>query len=165
MSIETKYRTRLVRANVKLMAEDCWATLSEEDQVQIREELIAVMEEGRAKEFADTAVEWCKIMKGEGVVGSVGDNEADIKIEENEYEEWEGIINNPAESKDEDILEEDSTEWGTDVEEFLDKEENFVSVKEVKEELKQIYDHHMIKLQKKLAVILEQLGKYEETQD
>jgi len=111
------------------------------------------MEEGRAKELADTAVEWCKIMKGEGVVGSVGDNEADIEIEENAYDEWEGIINNPAESKDEDILEEDSTEWGTDVDEFLDKEGNFVSVKEVKEELKQIYDHHMIKLAKKLAVI------------
>jgi len=121
------------------------------------------MEEGRAKELADTAVEWCKIMKGEGVVGSVGDNEADIEIEENAYDEWEGIINNPAESKDEDILEGDSTEWGTDVDEFLDKEGNFVSVKEVKEELKQIYDHHMIKLAKKLAVI-EQLGKYEETQ-
>src|SRR5947207_15298651 len=91
MRIETKYRTRLVRAKVKLMAEDCWATLSEEDQVQIREEFITVMEEERAKELADTAVEWCKIMKGEGVVGSVGDNEADIEIEENEYEEWRGL--------------------------------------------------------------------------
>jgi hypothetical protein len=61
-------------------------------------------------------------------------------------------------------LEEDSTEWETDVEEFLDEEGNPVSVKEVKEDLKQIYDRHMIKLAKKLTVI-EQLGKYEETQD
>ena len=79
------------------------------------------MEEGRAKELADTAVEWCKIMKGEGVVGSVGDNEADIEIEENAYDEWEGIINNPAESKDEDILEEDSTEWEQTLRSFLIK--------------------------------------------
>ena len=121
------------------------------------------MEEGRAKELADTAVEWCKIMKGEGVVGSVGDNEADIEIEENAYDEWEGIINNPAESKDEDILEKIPRNGGQTLTGFLDKEGNFVRVKEVKEELKQIYDHHMIKPAKKLAVI-EQLGKYEETQ-
>jgi hypothetical protein len=133
-----------------MMAEDCWAKLSEEDQVQIREELVTAMEEERAKELADAAVKWRKIMK-ERVVGIVDDNEAekDTEIEENEYKEWEGIINDPVESKDDDILEEDSTEWETDVEEFLDETGNPVSIKEVKENLKQIYDRHIIKLAKK----------------
>ena len=83
---------------------------------------------------------------------------SDIEYDEEEQEEWNGIEDNEV-GINNGKHEVGSSEWETEDEEsnlktegFLDGEGNPICLEEVKGDLKEIYNHHMAKLQKKLVV-------------
>lgn len=105
-----------------------------------------------------------EVLKGELSIGGDDEEEAegmdmiksDIEYDEEEQEEWNGIEDNEVNNGEHEV---GSSEWETEDEEsdlktegFLDDEGNPICLEEVKGDLKEIYNRHMAKLQKKLVV-------------
>ena len=172
--IKTKYRTRLARAKGKMMAEDCWSTLSPTDQKRKERELITMMDQEKEKELRKAALDWSKFIKGELSIHDGGDEkagvdsiESDVEDEEGEWEEWNGIQDNEMgvdndgpDGSSESETEDEESDLKTEI--FVDDEGNPICLKEVKGDLKEIYERHMGEIQKKLA-IFEEMAKLEDT--